>query len=212
MPAAHGRADEVEMNVEVAAPAQVDAAGDVEEAGQLGQAVAVGLGAIAASSSRRSQTEAIAPSASAGAACSRGRTTRTSRARPQRRRGDTAEEPEPVARAEAACRARGAGGAGERGELAVGDDLAARDLPQGAGHQERRLVLQVDGDVVEADLLALEYARQALDELPRPRACVGGLDGCGSSCQTTTPSSSQSSPTPQPSTSYATCVTAMARS
>src|SRR4051794_17680257 len=77
------------------------------------------------------------------------------------------EEPEPVARAERPGGARGAGRLRERGELAVGHDLAARNRPQGvrAPLEKRRLVLEVDLDVVEADLVAREVRAEPLDEL-----------------------------------------------
>ena len=111
---------------------------------------------------------------------------------------------EPVARAEGAGRAGGAGPARERGQLAVGDDLAARDGPQ------RALAIAVEA-VVEVELDVGEVVRLAREE--RPATACGNSSPCnklslgfgvGSSDQTTRGPSSHSSPTPQPGASYRT--------
>ena len=69
-------------------------------------------------------------------------------------------------RAEAAGRARGPGRAGERGELAVGDDLAPRHLAQRARAplEERRLVLEVERNVGERDRAPREVPSQPPNE------------------------------------------------
>src|SRR2546423_4296979 len=81
------------------------------------------------------------------------------------------EQAEAVGWAERARGSRGTGSAGQRGELPVGDDLAARDLPQGAGAavEERRLVFEVELDLVERGVLAREVSLEQLDEPVRPR-------------------------------------------
>ena len=81
-------------------------------------------------------------------------------------RGDDAvagdEEAEVAASAEAAGRASGARRAGERRELAVGDDLPARDRAQrlGTAREKRRLVVEIDGHVLERHALAREVRLQ----------------------------------------------------
>src|SRR5438132_4890454 len=90
--ACNGRAGEIEVDVDVAASAEVDAARDVEEPGELGEAVAVRLrrdrGELFAQIVRERQPET--PRARAGAACTRRRRSHMSRGRRPRRRGGTA--------------------------------------------------------------------------------------------------------------------------
>src|SRR4051794_22837669 len=78
------------------------------------------------------------------------------------------EEAEPVAGAEGAGGPRGTRGARERRQLAVRHDLAPRDRPQlaRAPLEERRLVLEVELDVVERVDAAREVPAQPRDELP----------------------------------------------
>src|SRR5579871_2641901 len=59
------------------------------------------------------------------------------------------ERAEPVPRAERAGGAGGAGMPGERRELAVGDDLAARHAPEGSGALTVEAVVVVELDVGE---------------------------------------------------------------
>src|SRR3954447_10538637 len=77
------------------------------------------------------------------------------------------EETEAVARTERAGRARSTGRACERRELAVGDDLSARYAAERlrATPEERRLVLEVDLDVVQCVGRSAEIGPQALQEL-----------------------------------------------
>jgi hypothetical protein len=72
------------------------------------------------------------------------------------------EDREVAAGAEAPGRARGTGCPGERREFAVGDDLTARNRPEGtcAAAEEVRLVVQVDRHIFERDLLAREVRLQ----------------------------------------------------
>src|SRR5207237_618045 len=77
------------------------------------------------------------------------------------------EQAEAVARAEASRRTRRAGRSSERGELPIGDDLAARNRSERlcAAGEERTFVLEVDGNLVEPDVLAGEIRLDPLDEL-----------------------------------------------
>ena len=95
------------------------------------------------------------------------------------------------------------GRAGERGELAVRHDLAARDRAQRlrAAREERRLVLEVERDVLERRPARRRSTPGAARPARSARAVGAVADAFGSSCQTTRPSSRTSSPTPQPSAS-----------
>ena len=70
------------------------------------------------------------------------------------------EGPEPVPGAERAGCTRSAGAASERGELAVGDHLAARKPPQHPRAVAVEAVVQVELDIGEVVRLAREEGRQ----------------------------------------------------
>src|SRR5947209_2259835 len=77
------------------------------------------------------------------------------------------EQAEAVARAEASRRTRCAGRSRERGQLPIGDHLATRNRSKclRATGEERAFVLEVDGNIVERDVLAGEIRLDPLDEL-----------------------------------------------
>ena len=136
------------------------------------------------------------------------------------------EDGEAILRAERAGGAGGTGTARERGELAVGHDLAARNGAKGKREllAERRELAQVEIDVCEVVVRSGEVPAEPRDQswreivtavgafsgyaspqwaagwLPSQGGGVGG-SGRGSSCHTTRRSSVQSSATPQPSAS-----------
>ena len=76
------------------------------------------------------------------------------------------EDREVAVRAEAPGGARGTGRTGERRELAVGDDLAARDRAERgrAAREERGPVVEVDRHGLERHLVAREVRLQHLHD------------------------------------------------
>ena len=151
-------------------------AGDVEETGQLGEPVALVRGAIA----RELLPQVVrqrghSPRARAVAACSRCRRSRRGRGRRRRRRGGTGRRCGRWLRAQKLPAARAAPGrAGERCELAVRDDLAARDGPERgrAARVEGGLVVEVDRHVLERHAARPRSTPAAAARLPstKPRS------------------------------------------
>ena len=162
-----GRARDVEMDVDAAATAEVGAAGDVEEAGELGEPVALPLG--------RDRGELLAevvrehrgiPRAREGGACTRRRRSRTSRGR---RRATTrwqgTKRPSRL-RAQKLPAARAAPGAPASAASSPYVTTSPGGIARSAvAHrvEERRVVLEIDRHSVERVAVAVEVAAEPRD-------------------------------------------------
>ncbi len=188
-------AGEVEVERDLATAAEMDAARDVKQAGQLGEAVAVRLGRDRRELCAEVLRQRSTLRAPAAASCTRGRASRTSRARPPTRRGGTDEEAEPVAGAEAPGRAGRARRTGERRELAVRHHLAARDRMQRLERSARGTGCRTRGRRATSSSATCSPAKYACSRShQRDSPPWHGGRRLGSSCQTTTPSSSDELP------------------
>ena len=170
------RARQIEVHRELAVAAQVPRAGGVEQRRELGEA--------AAAPDRRDRRELVAQvvrerhaRAPAAAACSRARATRTSRSRRRPRRGGRGRTGEPVPGAERAGGTGRARTAGERGELAVGHDLAARHGAQRARAVAVEAVVELELDVGEVVGLAGEERGEAARQRVSRPGCLARRRG-----------------------------------
>ena len=155
-----GRAREIDVDRQLAVPAQMPGTGGMGERRELARRQQRRRGGDPASSSRQLLRERHAP-ATAVAACTPRRASRSRRFRRQQTtRWHGTNGARPFRAQNVPGRAGGARSPGERGELAVSDDLAARDRPQRSLTFAVEAVVEGKLDVGEVVVGTREEGRQ----------------------------------------------------